>query len=103
MSKVISAEVSDEMAEQIDAERDGDPPDYDESRSAAVKRLLRTALEDDRTGETVGPPFIVLLIGATFTAAAFADVGSTLGYLGIALIVLGGTETTHGLISRLWP
>lgn len=101
MSKVISAEVSDEMVERINAEREGEPPDYDESRSAVVKRLLRESVED--TGESVGPVFILLLIGAIFTAGAFADVPTPIGYLGMALVILSATETTHGLLSRLWP
>jgi hypothetical protein len=48
MSKVISTEVSDELLEEIDAERDGEPPDYDESRSSAVRRLLRAGIEAEK-------------------------------------------------------
>lgn len=49
MSVVISAQVSDDLAERINEFREGEPPEYDESRSAAVERLVRKGIESEES------------------------------------------------------
>jgi len=97
MSKVISAEVPDELADEIDAARTGEPPDYDESRSAAVKRLIRTGLDaEDNSALYVG-----ILLGWVMFAGAFVEIDAILGYLGAALVLLLTLEAKYGLTERL--
>jgi len=45
MSKVICTEVSDDLLNEIDGHREGEPPEYDESRSAAMRRLIRDGID----------------------------------------------------------
>mgnify|MGYP006280250081 CR=1 FL=1 len=89
MSKVISAEVSDELLEEIDAERDGEPPDYDENRSPAVRRLLRAGIEakeQEERPDALASAFIMsgmvgVLLGLSGELTALATV-----LAGIALV-----------------
>ena len=88
MSKVISADVSEDLAERIEAEQE-----EGESRSATVRRLVRRGLDADRhpvatiltvTGagvigigiEPVAPPELFVAIGlALFLVAAVIQRG----------------------------
>jgi hypothetical protein len=101
MSKVISAEVPDELADGIDATRAGDPPDYDESRSAAVKRLIRRGLDADENSGTTGPAYIAQLLGWVLFAAAFVDVPPEIGYLGAAIVLATVIDHRLSLTDRL--
>jgi hypothetical protein len=101
MSKVISAEVPDELADQVDATREGEPPDYDESRSQAVKSLIRDGLKYREPGGSVGPWYVVGLLGWLFVAGAFVEVGTTLGLVGMALVIASALEGYLGLLDRL--
>jgi len=49
MSKVICTEVSDDLLNEIDGHREGEPPEYDESRSAVIRRLIRDGIEYQET------------------------------------------------------
>jgi hypothetical protein len=100
MSKVISAEVSDELAERVDATRDGEPPDYDESRSQAVKSLIRDGLKYREPGGSVEPWYVAALLGWLFVAGAFMEVGTTLGLAGAGLVILSVLEGWLGLLHR---
>lgn len=101
MSKVISAEVSDEMAKEVEAARDGEPPDYDESRSQAVKSLIRDGLKYREPGGSVETWYVVALLGWMFVAAAFIDVSTSVGLVGAGLVVLSALEGRLGLLDRL--
>lgn len=83
MSPVISTQVSDELADRIDEYREGEPPDYDESRSSAMERLLREGLD-----ATEGPPQ---------TIEAFIQTGYMVGAL-LLLLALSGAMTLTGAI-----
>ena len=99
MSKVISAEVSDEVAEQINEFRDGEPPDYDESRSAAVKRLIRRGLRhEEGSGNGAGALFIAQLLGWVMFAGAFFDAQAIVGYVGALLVLATVLEQRYGLV-----
>jgi len=82
MSPVISTQVSEDLAERIDECREGEPPDYDESRSAAIERLLRDGLE-----KAEGPPESI---------QAFIQVGYMIGAI-MLLLGLSGATTPPGL------
>ena len=101
MSKVISAEVSDELAERVDATRDGDPPNYDESRSQAVKSLIRDGLKHREPGGSVEYWYIVALLGWMMFAGAFVEVSATVGAIGGALVIASALEARLGLLDRL--
>jgi len=85
MSPVISADVPDELAERVDEEREG-KGDEQESRSQAVKRLLRAGLEhqEQPDGFHITKPGAAALVGAALWFAAFGDVhvSQSLGLLG---------------------
>lgn len=87
MSKVISADVPDDLAERVEESRE-----EGESRSAAVRRLVRTGLDADNSNaavptiilttfgavtlgiaiDPVAPPeFLVAVAGVAFAIAAF--------------------------------
>lgn len=82
MSPVISTQVSEDLADRIDEYREGEPPDYDESRSSAMERLLREGLE-----AAEGPPQ---------TIEAFIQTGYMVGAL-LLLLGLSGTATPAGV------
>jgi len=91
MSKVISAELPDTLVSRIEAVQEPD-----ESRSAAVRRLLREALDDtDDTLDTVQKLSIFGAVGyiGTYAVAGFEAAG-TLGGLFIALMLLWSTLST---------
>jgi hypothetical protein len=84
MSRVISTDVPNELADRIEEEQEDD-----ESRSAAVRRLLRAGLDGECDGICFTTPAALTLPGWFLVAAAFADVTTTAGYLGLALVLLG--------------
>jgi len=95
MSTVISAAVTDELAERIDAEREGEGEDR-ESRSSAVNRLIREGLDaEENEGKTVLTPRIYLtwfgtlfiLAPNTEPASISASAMMTIG----AALVIGAT------------
>jgi len=117
MSGVISAQVTDDLLERINAVRDGEPPDYDESRSATVRRLVRRGLEaaeadaDTATDDTdtardrliravvmafmMGYPTLAAASGRLNTAVAFIGVVTlTLVFEGAARDALSGLKST---------
>ena len=90
MSPVISANVSDDVAERIEEQREG-KGDEKESRSAAVDRLIRTGLErqEGEGGVYVTHGAAIIFLGWIFVAGAFFDVEPGVGYMGVALIGAG--------------
>lgn len=90
MSPVISSDVSEDMAEEIE-----DIREEGESRSAAVKRLLRKGMKAEKSGDGVYVtyPSIIFVIGLYGFTAAFADAVPLVGYLGFALIVIAFTTS----------
>lgn len=79
---MISAQVPEDLADRIDEYREGEPPDYDESRSPAIRRLLREGLE-----HVEGPPQ---------TIEAFIQTGYMVGAL-LLVLALSGTATPAGI------
>lgn len=83
MSKVISADVSDDLAERIEAEQEDG-----ESRSATVRRLVRRGLDHDRH------PFVVpvMMIGSLSIGIAVDPVAAPELFvaLGLAIFLLAG-------------
>lgn len=94
MSTVISAAVNDELAERIDAEREGEGDDR-ESRSSAVKRLLRAGLDanDAENPEYRVPPHLyAVFMGSVLFLAPITDSSTISGgaMMGLgALLVVG--------------
>ena len=90
MSPVISANVSDDVAERIEEQREG-KGDEKESRSAAVDRLIRTGLErqEGEGGVYVTHGAAIIFFGWLLAAGAFLDVEPRVGTLGLAVIGAG--------------
>lgn len=101
MSKVISAEVPDELADRIDATRAGEPPDYDESRSAAVKRIIRRGLDADEDTGAVPLTHVAQTVGAMLVGAAFASTAEVYGVLGVVLLFGPAINQWLSLTDRL--
>ena len=82
MSNIISTDVSDDLKDRIEEEQE-----EGESRSAAVRRLIRQGLEDDG----IGLPYVLLLFGAlTMGIAVTPNVEPAyLLIMGISLSVAG--------------
>lgn len=101
MSRTISAKVSDELLERIDQAREGEPPDR-ESRSAAIKRLIRTGLEaEDRDPHTVTLPIVIMWLGTIAMAAQYVDTAGLLGPIGGAAFVLGFILTRESAYQKV--
>ena len=84
MSPVISSDVPEELAERVDEESEAD-----ESRSATVRRLIRTGLShQDQNGIHLTYPAAIGLIGWAFVIAAFMDTTPTAGYAGIVILTI---------------
>jgi len=98
MSPVISAGVSDELAERIEDEREGTGEER-ESRSQAVKRLLRAGLEyqEQPDGFIVTKPDAVMIAGAALFLAAFGEV-TVSGPFGIAGGLLAVGAVSYSLL-----
>lgn len=89
MSRVISAAVSEELAERVDAAREGDGDDQ-ESRSATVERLIRQGLDAEEPDPTaLSLPNVLLWGGSVFAAAQYVDATGGLGPAGIVMMALG--------------
>lgn len=86
MSKVISADVPDDLAERIEeAQEEG------ESRSAAVRRLLRTGLDAENSQHTPAIAWWFLTVGGFLFTAAYIDASpaALVGGAGVVLFVAG--------------
>jgi len=85
MSKVISADVPDDLAERVEAEQE-----QGESRSAAVRRLVRAGLEQkEKTGHAVPLPIVIAWWGSIVAAAGLLDSTPTMGIAGLAIFAGG--------------
>jgi hypothetical protein len=87
MSRVISADVPDELFEEVEDRR----PD-DESRSSAVRRYIRAGLDaEERERHGVYLPHRALLVwaGATLAVTYYADVTQLVGQIGLFLAAVG--------------
>ena len=85
MSPTIGADVSEDLKREVDEHRE-----EGESRSAAVRRLVRDGLDvDDRPpGFHVPYPVAVNLLGWWLITATFFEAQTTAtGWLGVALVV----------------
>jgi hypothetical protein len=92
MSRTISAVVDDELAERIDAEREGEGPDQ-ETRSEVIGRLLEERLDDDRPDYRLPPHLYAAWLGAALFLVPLLDAGTVSGAVvmgGGALLFLGG-------------
>jgi hypothetical protein len=105
MSEIVSAEASDELADRIDGYRRPD-----ESRSAAIRRLLEAGLEaEDRSPLAVTPALALFWFGTLMFAASPAmSITISLGpitawQVGLVLIgaaLLVGTERGQRAVER---
>jgi len=82
--------VSDEVSERIEEQREGQG-DGKESRSAAIKRIIRAGLEAEERedGVYLTRSAAIVMVGWFGIIAAFADADAFIGYLGTALLVAG--------------
>jgi len=88
MGSVISTAVPGNLKEQIEAEQG-----EDESRSAAVRRLVRRGLDDD----TVGTPYVLILFGSFLMGAAIAPIMEPAYLLILGVLLLAG-----GVSASMW-
>ena len=98
MSPVICTDVSDELAEQVEDEREG-TGDERESRSQAMKRLIREGLEyqEQPDGFIVTKSGAVIVAGIAAFLASFGEV--TLSEpVGIAGGVLAAGAASYSLL-----
>lgn len=99
MSRVISADVPEKVAEQIEEYQEDD-----ESRSSAIRRLVRAGL-DAETGQNDQPALVLIWLGSLFFVAAFADTTPSIGTLGAVTMVIGILllrESVRNRIDRLY-
>lgn len=92
MSRTISAVVDDELAERIDAEREGEGPDQD-TRSETIERLLKERLDEDRPDYRLPPHLYAAWVGAALFLVPLLDAGTVSGaaVMGVgALLFVGG-------------
>ena len=84
MSKVISADVPDDLADRVEDEQE-----EGESRSAAVRRLVRAGLESkEETGVSVPLPLYIAWIGTMVGAAGLLDASPTMGVAGVVIFTV---------------
>ena len=83
MSKVISADVPNDLADRVeDEQEDG------ESRSAAVRRLVRAGLDSkEETADSVPLPLYIAWLGTLAGAAGLLDASPTIGVGGVVVFV----------------
>lgn len=60
---------------------------YAQETEYTAEELLRAGLESKRESESVPLSMILLMLGWILVAGAFMQVGATVGYLGVALIL----------------
>jgi hypothetical protein len=85
MSPTIGADVSDDFKERIDEYRE-----TDESRSACVRRLIRTGIDAKENRHTITPPMMVAWAGSLFLAALYNPnprFRNVLGGIGLVLFL----------------
>lgn len=87
MTRVISAGVSEELAEQLEDHREDG-----ESRSKTIDRLLRAGLDREQTGRTITLGTWLMWVGSLLFVAAYVDAGTTTGQLGLAAVALGAVS-----------
>lgn len=81
MSNVISADVPDDLKDDVEAARE-----EGESRSAAVRRLIRTGLrEQSNTGFPLPVPLYFAWLGTIAAAAGLLEASPTVGMGGVAI------------------
>lgn len=85
---MISADVDEELKEDIDNHRQGEEPDR-ESRSQAVKRLLKAGMraEESREGILITYPTFLSLLAWPFVLAGLGNVTRSVGYISLAVIL----------------
>jgi len=90
VSPIISAQVSDEVAERIEDLRE-DQDDGKESRSAAIKRVIRAGLEEEERerGVFITLPALISFAGWFLVIAAFFEVEEIVGLAGFVVVGLG--------------
>lgn len=94
MSPVISADVSEDMAEQVEELRE-----EGESRSQAIKRLIRAGMKwEDANGFVVTPRALVAVFGAFLALPAYVDAEPSSGLAGLTIIA---AALVHYLYKRV--
>lgn len=82
MSQIISTDVPDDLKDRIEEEQE-----EGESRSAAVRRLIRRGLDADQ----IGIPYVLILIGAFVLGGAVTPTiePAYLAIIGVSLLAGG--------------
>ena len=84
MSQIISTDVPDDLKDRIEAEQE-----EGESRSAAVRRLIRSGLKSEsETGHTVPLPIVIAWFGSLIAAAGLLDSTPTMGMGGLVIFIV---------------
>lgn len=103
MTKVISVQVSDDVAERVEQLREGEGYEK-ESRSQALKRVVRAGLdEQDRSIIDVHPLVAVSAAGWLLVGSAFGEASALAGAVGavIALLPIIATLLPEHILDRL--
>ena len=96
MSRTISAKVSDDLLERIEeAQEEG------ESRSATVRRLVRTSLDEQDSPHRITLPVVLMWAGSVAVAAQYASASGAIGPAGLAALALGFLLTYDTVNERL--
>jgi len=85
MSQIISTDVPNDLKDRIeDEQEDG------ESRSAAVRRLIRAGLDSKKeTGDSVPLPLYIAWLGSILAAAGLLESTASMGMGGVGLFIGG--------------
>lgn len=92
VTRTISAKLPEDLIEEIEEYQE-----EDESRSAAVRRLIRNGLEPP---SQLTPIAMFQQLGWIFISGAFFDVTPAGGYFGIAIIVLTVLEIKFNISDK---
>jgi hypothetical protein len=100
MSRTISAKVNDELLERIEEAREGEPPDQ-ETRSAAMTRLIRDGLDAQEEEDTPPTLLIMMWVGTLLIAMQYASATDPAGPVGLGLVALAILLDRDAVSARL--
>lgn len=82
MTQTISAKLPKDLVDRIE-----EVQEEGESRSAAVRRLIRAGLDQRHSGIYLSRPAAIFMIGWYCVIGAFVEVKAVMGYFGLFLFV----------------
>lgn len=99
MSHVIGAQVTEDLLAEIDEFRE-----EGESRSEALRRLVRDGLEEERQPYGFSGPYALLLFGVAILSARYVEIESAgAGWLGAAAVIIAlalSTDEVRSFIAQ---